>query len=369
MEAVEEGTDDRVRMWAPVGQAVALLLGPYAEVVLHDPDTDRILAIWNPMSFRGPGDPSMPADGRRLSSVSAVQREPDGKAAAVLCVNLDRTPLEQASAVLTAFGDPTVLQPEPLFDQDRAETGADIMALATDRPDRTQPRPIRQPGDPPSPLSAYEERHRRFSVALAHELRTPVAALGLQLEEALAHAEGDETRSALHGALRAAERLGMLVNDLLFLEQVDAARNSARQPVDLTSLIIQQNSQGSRHQTRLDLAQSLTVPGIPALLARLVTNLLDNAERHASSAVTVTLRHRDHQAVITVTDDGPGIPSPHRDRVFDLFYRPDTARSRQAGGAGLGLTIARAIAGVHHGTLTTAATDDGAQLTCRLPAQ
>ncbi|RFS84308.1 hypothetical protein D0T12_19510 [Actinomadura spongiicola] len=139
MEAVEEGTDDRVRMWAPVGQAVALLLGPYAEVVLHDPDTDRILAIWNPMSSRGPGDPSMLgeldaldpaardvfgpyekllADGRRLSSVSAILREPDGKAAAVLCVNLDRTPLEQASAVLTAFGAPTVPRPEPLFDQD-----------------------------------------------------------------------------------------------------------------------------------------------------------------------------------------------------------------------------------------------------------
>ncbi|MEU7641293.1 helix-turn-helix transcriptional regulator [Streptomyces sp. NPDC039016] len=139
METGEENTDHRVRMWAPVGQAVALLLGPYAEVVLHDPDTDRILAIWNPMGSRGPGDPSLLgeldaldpsardvfgpyekllADGRRLSSVSAVLREPDGKAAAVLCVNLDRTPLEQAAAVLSAFGAPTTPRPEPLFEQD-----------------------------------------------------------------------------------------------------------------------------------------------------------------------------------------------------------------------------------------------------------
>ncbi|MFF7183088.1 PAS domain-containing protein [Streptomyces sp. NPDC008121] len=139
MEAAEESTDHRVRMWAPMGQAVALLLGPYAEVVLHDPDTDRILAIWNPMGSRGPGDPSLLgeldaldpsardvfgpyekllADGRRLSSVSAVLREPDGKAAAVLCVNLDRTPLEQAAAVLSAFGAPTAPRPEPLFEQD-----------------------------------------------------------------------------------------------------------------------------------------------------------------------------------------------------------------------------------------------------------
>ncbi|WP_406002878.1 transcriptional regulator [Streptomyces sp. NBC_00829] len=139
MKAVEEGMDPRVRMWAPVGQAVALLLGPYAEVVLHDLDTDRVLAVWNPMSARAPGDPSLLgelsaldtsardvfgpyekqlADGRRLSSVSAVLREADGRATAVLCVNLDRTPLEQAAAVLTAFGAPAVARPEPLFEQD-----------------------------------------------------------------------------------------------------------------------------------------------------------------------------------------------------------------------------------------------------------
>ncbi|GGU74632.1 hypothetical protein GCM10010211_45640 [Streptomyces albospinus] len=142
MMTVEEGDDPRVRMWAPACQAVALLLGPYAEVVLHDPDTDRILAVWNPMSSRGPGDPSLLgeldaldpsardvfgpyekllADGRRLSSVSAILRDAEGKASAVLCVNLDRTPLEQAAAALSAFGAPTVSRPEPLFEQDWSE--------------------------------------------------------------------------------------------------------------------------------------------------------------------------------------------------------------------------------------------------------
>jgi predicted transcriptional regulator YheO len=140
--AVRKDTDPRVRMWAPACQAVALLLGPYAEVVLHDPDADRILAIWNPASSRGPGDPSLLgeldaldpsardvfgpyekllADGRRLSSVSAILRDADGTASAVLCVNLDRTPLEQAAAVLTAFGAPAVSRPEPLFEQDWGE--------------------------------------------------------------------------------------------------------------------------------------------------------------------------------------------------------------------------------------------------------
>lgn len=139
MGTIDEDMDPRVRMWAPVGQAVVLLLGPYAEVVLHDPDTDRILAIWNPMTSRGPEDPSLLgeldaldpsardvfgpyekllADGRHLSSVSAVLRGPDGRPSAVLCVNLDRTPLEQAAAVLAGFGAPTVPPPEPLFEQD-----------------------------------------------------------------------------------------------------------------------------------------------------------------------------------------------------------------------------------------------------------
>ncbi|MFJ1706954.1 transcriptional regulator [Kitasatospora sp. NPDC088346] len=137
-----EGADPRTTMWAPACQAVALLLGPCAEVVLHDPDADRILAIWNPMSARGPGDRSLPgeldaldppardvsgpyerprADGRRLASVSAVLRDRDGRPSAVLCVNLDRTPLERAAAALSAFGAPTVSRPEPLFEQDCGE--------------------------------------------------------------------------------------------------------------------------------------------------------------------------------------------------------------------------------------------------------
>ncbi|MFJ6900673.1 transcriptional regulator [Streptomyces hokutonensis] len=142
MRSVEEGQDPRVQQWAPVCQAVALLLGPYVEVVLHDPDTDRVLEIWNPMTSRAPGDPSLLgelnklepsdsgvygpyekllADGRRLSSVSAVLRDTRDRPSAVLCINLDRTPLERAAAVLSAFGAPTVQRPEPLFEQDWSE--------------------------------------------------------------------------------------------------------------------------------------------------------------------------------------------------------------------------------------------------------
>ncbi|MFE3200428.1 PAS domain-containing protein [Embleya sp. NPDC059237] len=165
--ANEDDADPRVRMWEPVGRAVALLLGPYAEVVLHDPGTDRVLAVWNPFTSRGPGDPSalgelaaldpaardvygpyekVLADGRRLSSVSAVLRDAHGQPAAVLCVNLDRTPLERAAAVLSAFGAPTVRRPEPLFEQDLSARVAEVVGghvRATGRPAERMTRPDR----------------------------------------------------------------------------------------------------------------------------------------------------------------------------------------------------------------------------------
>lgn len=135
-------TDSRVRQWSPVCEAVARLLGPYAEVVLHDAEGDRVLAVWHPLTRRGPGDHSylgelgqleptahdvygpyekLLPDGRRLSSVSAVLRAEDERPSAVLCVNLDRSPLDQAAALLTAFAAPTAPRPEPLFEQDWTE--------------------------------------------------------------------------------------------------------------------------------------------------------------------------------------------------------------------------------------------------------
>ncbi|NYI04717.1 helix-turn-helix transcriptional regulator [Allostreptomyces psammosilenae] len=148
MEMVGDDADPRVRAWSPACRAVAALLGPYAEVVLHDARRDVVLAVWNPMTARRPGDPSLLgeldrleaaggdvhgpyekllADGRRLSSVSAVLRDGDGEPAAVMCVNLDRTPLERAAAVLTAFAAPSAPRPEPLFEQDWTERVHEIV--------------------------------------------------------------------------------------------------------------------------------------------------------------------------------------------------------------------------------------------------
>ncbi|WP_433164069.1 helix-turn-helix transcriptional regulator [Kribbella sp. CA-247076] len=134
---------------APVGDALARLLSPHAEVVLHDPAADEVVAVWNPLSGREPGDPSLLgeldelsatgpdvygpypkvlADGRRLSSVSAVVRDEDGEPAYVFCVNVDRTAFEEASRLLAAFAAPVAGQPRVLFEHDWTETLNELVA-------------------------------------------------------------------------------------------------------------------------------------------------------------------------------------------------------------------------------------------------
>jgi signal transduction histidine kinase len=110
------------------------------------------------------------------------------------------------------------------------------------------------------------------------------------------------------------------------------------------------------------------VAGSRGQLARVLANLLDNAHRHARSRVAVTLRAEDGWAVLGVADDGAGVPPDERERIFERFVRLDDARSRDDGGAGLGLAIARDVALRHGGTLTVReAPEGGALFELRLP--
>lgn len=133
---------------APVCEAIARLLSPHAEVVLHDPWADTVVGIWNPMSGRRVGDasllgelngvrpagrsvygpyPKSLADGRTLSSVSAVLRDTAGRAWLVLCVNVDRTVFEESARLLARFAAPESAKPQELFGQDWAQTVNDIL--------------------------------------------------------------------------------------------------------------------------------------------------------------------------------------------------------------------------------------------------
>ncbi|QUW84933.1 HAMP domain-containing protein [Streptomyces mirabilis] len=214
-------------------------------------------------------------------------------------------------------------------------------------------------------------RQRRFIADASHELRSPITVLRTQLEVALAHPDPALWPDLVSDALEDTVRLQDLASDLLLLARLDAAEPVSRLPLDMAELC--RTTVSARHGDRLPidtrLQPGLTVEGNRGWLVRLLTNLLDNAQRHADRRIELTLRSDPDAglAVLKVTDDGPGIPEADRERIFERFTRLDDARSRDLGGAGLGLAIARDIAHQHHGTLRVEPHPYGAGIVARLP--
>ncbi|NUR91772.1 MAG: HAMP domain-containing histidine kinase [Nonomuraea sp.] len=197
-------------------------------------------------------------------------------------------------------------------------------------------------------LETAVDRHKRFVADAAHELRSPIATLRARLELA---DQSELTREALADV----ERLQTLAADLLMLAKLDAGEPLRAGELDLGQVAAEGSLRARRRpdvRVELDVEPDVVMTGSRAHLDRLVTNLADNAVRHAASAVRVRVRAEEGQAVLEVQDDGPGIPLEQREAVFDRFTRLDEARARDAGGAGLGLSIARDIAHLHRGTLT-----------------
>ncbi|MEV7180994.1 HAMP domain-containing sensor histidine kinase [Kitasatospora sp. NPDC093679] len=199
-------------------------------------------------------------------------------------------------------------------------------------------------------------RQRRFIADASHELRSPLAVLRTQLEVASTHPDPEVRADLVAGALKDTERLQALATDLLLLARLDGAHDRPDQPVDLTELVhTAVRSRGTeQHPVAVEAADEITVPGNPLWLGRLLTNLLDNAQRHAQRHITVRLDVdvASGQAVLDVSNDGPPIDPDDREKIFERFARLDDARSRDDGGTGLGLPIARDIAAIHGGTLT-----------------
>ncbi|MEV4114296.1 ATP-binding protein [Nonomuraea sp. NPDC049695] len=196
-------------------------------------------------------------------------------------------------------------------------------------------------------LETAVETHKRFVADAAHELRSPIATLRARLELA---APSELTREALADV----ERLQSLAADLLILAKLDAGEPLRTAELDLGQVAAEESLRARRRpdvRVELDIEPDVVMNGSRAHLDRLVTNLADNAVRHAASTVRVRVRAVEGQAVLEVQDDGPGIPPEQREAVFARFTRLDEARARDAGGAGLGLPIARDIALLHEGTL------------------
>ncbi|MFF8098206.1 sensor histidine kinase [Streptomyces sp. NPDC016640] len=211
-------------------------------------------------------------------------------------------------------------------------------------------------------LEASVERQRRFVADASHELRSPIASLRTQLEVAAAHPELLD----LDGAVEDTVRLQRLAADLLLLARLDAGERPADARVDLAALAREEAA--GRTGVTVD-AEPAEVSGSRGQLGRVLANLLDNARRHARERVTVTVRREGAWAVLGVADDGEGVAEADRERIFERFVRLDAARSRDDGGAGLGLAIARDVAVRHGGTLTAgAAPGGGALFELRLPS-
>nr|WP_239144343.1 HAMP domain-containing sensor histidine kinase [Streptomyces sp. SID14515] len=223
-------------------------------------------------------------------------------------------------------------------------------------------------------LDEAAARQRRFVADAAHELRSPLTTLLASLEVALAYPERTDWPRAVATAARQTGRLQTLAEDLLLLARLDAhaPTTDGGPPIDLAALVsrlVEEYEPPDRPVTlTADAIAPAYVHGSPDDYERLLRNLVDNATRHAASRVQVTVRNQDEQVVLSVHDDGPGVPAKDAERVFERFVRLDDARSRDRGGAGLGLAIARELAHRHRGALVLVPSDLGACFQLRLPS-
>jgi signal transduction histidine kinase len=208
-----------------------------------------------------------------------------------------------------------------------------------------------------SRLDATATRQRQFVSDASHELRSPVAAIRTSLEVARRKSDRTDWPAAVDTALAEEARLEALLDDLLLLAAQDENRATAihPKPVNLTALA---TAEARRPRpVPVDVVhlpadgQPLQIAAAGDQLAHVVSNLVDNAARYATSVVQIILSCYEGTVRIIVDDDGPGIPPADRERVFERFTRLDDGRARPQGGSGLGLAVVRAIVSRHHGQI------------------
>src|SRR6476469_10173519 len=221
-----------------------------------------------------------------------------------------------------------------------------------------------------------ETRVRQFVADVSHELRTPLAAVR-GYTELIRRRDDDVTPEVAHALSRVeseAARMTTLVEDLLLLARLDSGRPLDRAPVDVSRLVVDMVSDaqvaGQSHVWQLDVPPDpVVVPGDDARLHQVVANLLSNSRTHTPPGTTVVvgLSTTDEWVVLTVTDNGPGIPSHLLPEVFERFARGDSSRSRAAGSTGLGLAIVAAVVQAHHGWVEVESRAGWTRFTVRLP--
>ncbi len=215
------------------------------------------------------------------------------------------------------------------------------------------------------------DRQRRFVADASHELRTPLTRMRAELEVDLADPGQASLEATHHSVLD--ETIGMqrMVEDLLHLARSDAGKAPTRTAaLDLDDIVLREAAH-YRDRVTIDTSavSAATVIGDADQLARAVRNLVDNAARHAATAVTISVRESGDEVVIDVHDDGPGITADRAGTVFERFGRADEARGRHEGGTGLGLAITADIVERHGGRVELVADGaPGTRFVVRLPS-
>jgi signal transduction histidine kinase len=220
-------------------------------------------------------------------------------------------------------------------------------------------------------LQSSRDAQRRFVADASHELRTPIANIRVALEVANAHPAHTDWRAVAQDVLQQDERMERLTADLLRLarSEIAGARAPTGTAVDLEDLVRTELARVVPGDRRLVAGRvsSAVVAGDRDQLARMLSNLVDNALRHARRDVTISLVRGTASVELRVADDGAGIAPESRDAVFEPFVRLDEHRTRSRGGAGLGLAIVRDIVIAHGGTIQIMDNEPGAAFVVRLP--
>jgi signal transduction histidine kinase len=313
------------------GQRIVVVARALVDVLDTTMVLTRLLIIGVPVMVAVVGLTTWFAVGRALAPVEAIRREVDEISAAQLHRRV----------------------PQPKADDEIGRLAA-TMNLMLER------------------LEAARNSQRRFVSDASHELRSPITTIRQHAEVALAHPDRMTAQELADVVLAEQTRMQGLVEDLLLLARADERVPPSRAPVDLDDLAFEEGHRlRATTSMRVDTSRvgAARVKGNADALHRVVRNLGENAARHASSRVDIALTDLGDDVVLTVDDDGPGIPDAERERVLQRFVRLDEARSRDDGGSGLGLAIVDEVARAHGGSISISQSPlGGARIDVRLPA-
>jgi two-component system OmpR family sensor kinase len=374
------GNNAAIRVILPSGYALAATSGSpsFGRAVARSIEVSGWRVETRPVQVDGLALPAYIQYGRRLSDVQATVTRVRlflafgvlGGALLALLAGLATarramepiTELTGAARRITRTRDPSESIPHPEAQDEVAELAETLEAMLLSLAEAR--------GETEAALT----RQREFVADASHELRTPLTSVLANLE-LLADELSGELRDTAASALRSSRRMRRLVADLLLLARADAGRDAApHRPVDLAAVVTDAAAElepvAGGHEISVSADTGAEVDGARDELHRLALNLLENALRHTDpgTAVEATVERRNGEVVLSVEDDGPGIPAELADKVFERFFRGAGDRS---GSSGLGLSIVRAVAGSHNGTVSLEPPLDGrgARFVVRLPAR